>query len=82
MLDSLEPALDALEQGLSEGLTDSRIWETAARAANEGAAATAQLLPRRGRSSYLGVRALGHPDPGASEASLIFQALATTPLKT
>src|SRR5207248_1117817 len=34
------------------------------------------LPPRRGRSSYLGRRALGHPDPGAEAAALWLRALA------
>jgi hypothetical protein len=37
----------------------------AVRAAKEGAQATRHIVARRGRSSYLGDRALGHPDPGA-----------------
>ncbi len=36
-----------------------------AAAAHEGAEATAGMLPRLGRSSYLGDRALGVPDSGA-----------------
>ncbi|MER7521061.1 DAK2 domain-containing protein [Streptomyces sp. NPDC126499] len=38
----------------------------AAEAAEKGAAATASLTPRLGRSSCLGERARGHPDPGAT----------------
>lgn len=56
MLDALQPAADALASG---GL------ETAVEAARAGAAATASMAPRRGRSSYLGERAMGVPDPGA-----------------
>jgi hypothetical protein len=33
--------------------------------ADHGAEATTSMIPRRGRSSYLGDRALGRPDPGA-----------------
>ncbi|MGN4023881.1 DAK2 domain-containing protein, partial [Burkholderia gladioli] len=47
----------------------------AAAAAIEGAAGTATLLPRRGRSSYLGERALGHPDPGAHAVGLWLAAI-------
>lgn len=45
------------------------------RAAVEGAAATADLLPRRGRASYLGERALGTPDPGAVGVAIVLAAL-------
>jgi len=77
LLDSLEPALDAIEQKLEKGLPPAQFWDAAVQAAKAGATATAQMLPRRGRSSYLGSRALGHADPGASEAALIIEALAT-----
>ncbi|WP_157384238.1 DAK2 domain-containing protein, partial [Burkholderia glumae] len=39
------------------------------------AAGTAALLPKRGRSSYLGERALGHPDPGAYAVALWLAAI-------
>jgi dihydroxyacetone kinase len=45
------------------------------RAAVEGAAATADMLPRRGRASYLGERALGTPDPGAVGVAVVLAAL-------
>jgi dihydroxyacetone kinase len=76
VLDGLAPAIDALEQGLREGRAPADVWKDAAQAALEGAQATAALLPRRGRASYLGTRALGHPDPGAVEAALLIEALA------
>lgn len=56
-LDALVPAADALAGGAP--LVDG------ARAAVDGALGTAQLVGRRGRSRYLGDRALGAPDPGA-----------------
>ncbi|NAZ78204.1 DAK2 domain-containing protein [Kineococcus sp. T13] len=46
------------------------------RAAVDGAAATAGMLPRRGRASYVGERALGLPDPGAVGVALVLGALA------
>ena len=36
----------------------------------EGAAQTASMTPKRGRSSYLGDRALGFADPGAHAVGL------------
>jgi len=41
----------------------------------DGARATADLLPRRGRASYLGERALGTPDPGAVGVAIVLAAL-------
>ncbi|MFI5953260.1 dihydroxyacetone kinase subunit DhaK [Cryptosporangium sp. NPDC051539] len=48
------------------------------RAAAVAAAATADLLPRRGRSSYVGERALGTPDPGAMGIPLVLAAVVAT----
>jgi dihydroxyacetone kinase len=55
MIDALVPAIDGAQDGLDAALA----------AARTGAAATADLLARRGRSSYLGDRVQGTPDPGA-----------------
>jgi dihydroxyacetone kinase len=66
MLDALDPFLQALKQGA--GLT------AAVAAAEKGAVATAQMKPRLGRSSYLGDRVLGHPDPGAKAVAIWLRA--------
>ncbi|MDX6330203.1 MAG: phosphoenolpyruvate---glycerone phosphotransferase subunit DhaL [Streptomycetaceae bacterium] len=68
MVDALVPARDALVAGAS--------YAEAARAALAGAAATADIRARRGRASYVGDRALGTPDPGATGIALLFWALA------
>ncbi|MFE0100624.1 dihydroxyacetone kinase family protein [Streptomyces sp. NPDC059009] len=65
MLDALVPAAEALREALTDGEDARAALARAVEAADKGATATAQLAPRRGRSSYLGERALGHPDPGA-----------------
>ncbi len=65
MLDALVPAAEAFQRATSTGQTTVAAVRAAATAAKEGARATAGMQPRRGRSSYLGDRALGHPDPGA-----------------
>jgi triose/dihydroxyacetone kinase / FAD-AMP lyase (cyclizing) len=66
MLDALDPFVKALQQG--EGL------KAAVEAAERGAEATAQMTPRLGRSSYLGDRVLGHPDPGAKAVAIWLRA--------
>jgi dihydroxyacetone kinase len=66
MLDALEPFGKALQQGA--GL------KAAVEAAEHGAEATAQMKPRLGRSSYLGDRVLGHPDPGAKAVAIWLRA--------
>lgn len=67
MLDALIPAAAAFEAG---------DWRDAARAAAAGAEATAGMLPRLGRASYLGERALGVPDGGAVAVAIWIAAIA------
>lgn len=73
MVDALAPAaaaLNAAPGGAAERLA------AAARAARQGAEATAGMKPRRGRSSYIGDRALGQPDPGAMAVAVWLEAAA------
>jgi dihydroxyacetone kinase len=67
MLDALLPFADAL--------TKEQNLERAVVSAEKAAQATAQMLPRRGRASYLGKRALGSPDPGAIAVAIWLRAL-------
>ena len=75
MLDALLPASAAFQAGLDAGETWKAALEQAAAAAEAGAMATASMMPRRGRSSYLGDRAVGHPDPGAEAVALWLRAI-------
>jgi len=70
MLDALLPAANAFQEVVHSGRSVSDALHAAAAAAAAGARATADLLPRRGRSSYLGTRAVGHVDPGAEAVSV------------
>ena len=70
MLDALLPFANTFRGALERGESVADALETAVMAAEAGARETAQMLPRRGRSSYLAERALGHPDPGASAAAI------------
>ena len=76
MLDALLPAAAALQQAAAAGLPPAAAWPAAVAAAEAGTAATATLVPRRGRSSYLGARAIGHVDPGAQAVVVWLKALA------
>jgi triose/dihydroxyacetone kinase / FAD-AMP lyase (cyclizing) len=76
MLDALLPAAAAFQDGVSSRRTRADALRSAADAAAEGVRATAGILPRRGRSSYLNERALGHPDPGAEAIAVVLGALA------
>ncbi|MFA3873443.1 dihydroxyacetone kinase subunit DhaL [Streptomyces sp. MMCC 100] len=68
MVDALVPAVDALGDSFAAART----------AAVEGAEATTPLQARKGRASYLGERSIGHQDPGATSAALLFEALKET----
>jgi dihydroxyacetone kinase len=65
MLDALYPFADALPRGIDSALA----------AAEQGAHATAQMTPRLGRSSYLGQRVVGYPDPGAVAVTIWLRAV-------
>jgi dihydroxyacetone kinase len=75
MLDALIPASDALDAAARSNTSLADALRRCLEAAEVGGAATARLVPRRGRSSYLGERALGHPDPGALAVVVWLRAL-------
>ena len=75
MLDALLPAAEAFTVAIRSGSPPADAIRAAARAAADGARATATLRPRLGRSSYLGDRALGHVDPGAEAVAVWLAAL-------
>jgi dihydroxyacetone kinase len=75
MLDALIPAADALESAARSNAGLAEALRRCIEAAERGGAATAHLVPRRGRASYLGARALGHPDPGALAVVVWLRAL-------
>jgi dihydroxyacetone kinase-like protein len=78
MLDALAPACDALDAALAHGEPLEEALRAAADAAARGRDATAPMIARKGRASYLGERSAGHQDPGATSAALLMQAAATT----
>jgi dihydroxyacetone kinase len=76
MLDALLPSAEAFQEAVHSGRPVIDALRAAAAAASAGALATADMLPRRGRSSYLGARALGHADPGAVAVAVWLGAVA------
>lgn len=66
MIDALQPMADLLDQGI----------DAAARAARAGAEGTAGLRAALGRSSYVGERSVGVPDPGAIAVAHQLEAIA------
>jgi dihydroxyacetone kinase-like protein len=79
LLDSLVPAVDALEAGLQrpEAATDHGIAavQAAADAATAAAEATKPMLAMRGRAAYTGERSIGSVDAGATAVGVILQSI-------
>jgi len=75
MVDALQAAADNLQAGAEAGLPLAAAWRQAAKAAEAAAEATKNMRPKAGRASYLGERALGHPDGGAVATAIWMQSL-------
>ena len=75
IVDALQPAVEAAKGVASDGSV-AEVFRAAADAAEEGAEATVPLTARKGRASYLGDRAQGHKDPGATSTYYLIDAAA------
>jgi dihydroxyacetone kinase len=72
MLDALDSFVRSLKN--AGGALSRDVLLAAVQAAEDGVEATAPMKPRLGRSSYLGERVLGHPDPGAKAVAVWLRA--------
>ena len=75
IVDALEPAVEAAKEAAPNGSV-AEVLRAAAAAAKEGAESTIPLTARKGRASYLGARAEGHQDPGATSTFYLLDAAA------
>jgi dihydroxyacetone kinase-like protein len=75
VVDALEPAVEAAKGAASNGSV-AEVFRAAADAAEKGAESTVPLTARKGRASYLGPRAQGHKDPGATSTYYLLDAAA------
>ena len=75
IVDALEPAAEAAKEAAANGGA-AAVLKAAAEAAKEGAESTVPLTARKGRASYLGQRAAGHQDPGATSTYYLLDAAA------
>ncbi|HEX4808358.1 MAG TPA: dihydroxyacetone kinase subunit DhaL [Bryobacteraceae bacterium] len=75
MLDALIPFATTFRMEIGQNHSIATALRAAVEAAETGAHATAQMHPRKGRSSYIGDRALGTPDPGAIAVSIWLRAV-------
>lgn len=75
IVDAYAPAVSAFERCLRAGDELPAAAASAREAAEEGMRSTIPMPARKGRASYLGPRSVGHQDPGATSAALVFSAL-------
>jgi phosphoenolpyruvate---glycerone phosphotransferase subunit DhaL len=75
LLDSLIPAVDALEKAFNEGKETKVALEEAAVVARQTAEATRPMLAKRGRAAYTGERSIGTLDAGAVAMAVLFEAV-------
>ena len=75
MIDALYPAAETFRDKLATGASAEEAWQSAVAAGEVGAEATASMKPRLGRASYLGERAVGHPDGGAVAVGIWLKAI-------
>ncbi|MCB0188345.1 MAG: dihydroxyacetone kinase subunit L [Caldilineaceae bacterium] len=75
LLDTLDPFVTAFAAQVDANADLVTGWQAALPAAEAGAAGTAEMVAKRGRSSKLAERSLGHPDPGAYSMLYMLQAV-------
>lgn len=75
MLDALVPLAETFAERVEAGDAPADAFAAGVEAAREGTAATAEQVARMGRSSYLGERVKGTPDPGAHAVVLWAEAV-------
>jgi len=73
IIDSLEPAIEAIKKHKEEG--EAAALKRVVEAAKEGVEYTKKIVARKGRASYLGERSLGHQDPGATSCYLMLKTM-------
>ena len=76
MLDALQPACDAFETANRQSLPLQDAFRKAAGEARLGAEHTAGWVAKFGRAKFLGERAIGHQDPGATSIYFMLDAMA------
>ena len=75
LVDAWVPAAEAMRTAAAEGADLATCLARASDAAWQGVKDTTGLVPRLGRASRLGDRAKGHPDAGATSASIIIDVI-------
>ncbi|MGO0059588.1 dihydroxyacetone kinase subunit DhaL [Brevibacillus fluminis] len=76
ILDSIVPAMEAIEAAHKEGKTLKEAIDAAYAAAEDGVKRTIDMQSRHGRAGRYLERSIGHQDPGATVGALFFKGFA------
>lgn len=76
MIDTIQPAVEALEAAVAAHQSAAVALAAARQAAHLGMKHTIEIEARKGRASYLGPHSIGHQDPGATSAYFLFETAA------
>lgn len=74
MVDTLEPAIEALKKNYEETSDFESAFSVAVSEGEKGLDSTQDMVSQKGRSSRLGERSVGYLDPGAASAFLLLTA--------
>ena len=77
LIDTLSPAVRAIEAAEKEGKTLAAALADFEQAAKQGMESTKDMLAKMGRASRLGERTIGHQDAGATSCYFILRSLAS-----
>lgn len=75
MLDVLIPVAEALSQAAEQSHAMPQVWQTLNQVAEAGCESTRDMVPTKGRASFLGDRAKGYIDAGARTSQLMIHAI-------
>jgi dihydroxyacetone kinase-like protein len=77
-LDGLDAVCASLRQSVAQGAGTAEALRYAADAAAAAAEASASMVPKAGRASWVAERALGHPDAGCKALAIALEAVASS----
>ena len=77
LIDTLSPAVRAVEAAEKEGKSLADALTDFEQAARQGMESTKDMLAKMGRASRLGERTIGHQDAGATSCYFILRSLAS-----
>lgn len=77
MLDSMLPAMDAMEAEAAGNAQIQAVLKAGVIAAWDGVEGTKDMIATKGRASYLGERSVGHQDPGATSFAYMLETIAS-----